>query len=265
MATSTAPARPGGKKILGLKPKTAIIAGVVVFATALGYLWWRSRQAKASSASTGTSASTSAGTYAGGFENWLNGSSASTGTGAGGGGSSASTGTSTGTIAVPNVVGRKDLDTAEGIIKSAGLVADAAGDPGTGNKGSVTSQTPTAGTKVAAGSTVTITYTVPGSSGGGGTGTTTKTTPKPAMPSGVHATKKTANSVTLSWNKDANATSYRVRVTYQDKLVGSPQTVSGTSATISGLSANRTYTMHVAAIGPGGTSAETNGPAVKTS
>jgi hypothetical protein len=88
--------------------------------------------------------------------------------------------------------------------------------------------------------------------------------PKPAMPS-ARETKVTSNSVTLSWAKVPNATSYRVRVTYQGKLVGAPHVVAGTSATISGLGADRTYTFHVAAIGPGGTSAETNGPAVKTS
>ena len=55
-----------------------------------------------------------------------------------------------------------------------------------------------------------------------------------------------------------------MRVTYQDKLVGTPHIVTGTSATISGLAPLRTYTFHVAAIGPGGTSSETNGPAVKT-
>jgi hypothetical protein len=63
-------------------------------------------------------------------------------------------------ITVPNVVGRTDLDTAEGIITSAGLKAAAKGDSGVGNKGSVTSQSPAANTSVAAGSTVTLTYTV---------------------------------------------------------------------------------------------------------
>ena len=84
------------------------------------------------------------------------------------------------------------------------------------------------------------------------------------MPTGVHATKVTASSVTLAWNKAANATSYRVRVTYQGKLVSSASS-NGTSVTVSGLGADHTYTFHVASVGPGGTSAETNGPAVKTS
>jgi len=114
-----------------------------------------------------------------------------------------------------------------------------------------------------------------------GTGTTTTTTgtgtaktsappsagkpAKPGMPSGVHATKTTSTAVTLAWNKAPNATSYRVRATYQGKLVGSEHTVNGTSATVSGLHPDHTYTFHVAAAGSGGTSAETNGPAVKTS
>jgi len=63
------------------------------------------------------------------------------------------------TIAVPNVIGRTDLDTAESIITAAGLKAAANGDSGVGNLGSVTAQSPSAGTQVNAGSTVTITYT----------------------------------------------------------------------------------------------------------
>lgn len=94
---------------------------------------------------------------------------------------------------------------------------------------------------------------------------TIPTKAKPGVPTGVHPVKTGKDSVTLAWNKAPNATSYRVRVTYQGKLVGSEHTVNGTSATISGLHADHTYTFHVAAVGPGGTSAETNGPAVKTS
>jgi hypothetical protein len=84
------------------------------------------------------------------------------------------------------------------------------------------------------------------------------------VPTGVHATKVTSNSVTLAWTKAAHATSYKIRVTYQSKLVHQ-STTAGNSATISGLGPDHTYTFHVASVGPGGTSAETNGPAVKTS
>jgi Glycosyl hydrolase family 12/PASTA domain len=63
-------------------------------------------------------------------------------------------------ITVPNEVGRTDLNTAEAAITAAGLVPVAAGDSGVGNKGSVTSESPAAGSVVATGSTVTLTYTV---------------------------------------------------------------------------------------------------------
>jgi Fibronectin type III domain len=204
----------GGTKILGLKPKTLIIGSVVLFGGVLGFLWWRSRQAKASSsASTGTSASASAGAYnaatLAGLQDELEellsqqGGSASTGTGAGG--------------------------------------------------GSTLTTTPTTTSNPPPAKTTTPPKTT----------TPAKKTPAPAMPA-AHETKVTATSVTIAWDKVANATSYRVRVTYQSKLVGTPHVVTGTSATISGLAPLRTYTFHVAAIGPGGTSSETNGPAVKT-
>lgn len=96
-----------------------------------------------------------------------------------------------------------------------------------------------------------------GSGGSGGPG-------KPAMPTGVHATKVTSTSVTLAWHKAPGATSYRIHVTYQGKRVHDSST-QGNSATVSGLTPDHTYTFHVASVGPGGTSAETNGPAVKTS
>ena len=217
------PAGAGGKKILGLRPRTALIGGGAILAAALAFFWWRSRQAS----STATSATASAGAYAGAddtgqldqlqaeLQELLQEQGAS-GSGTSGGG-----GTTTGTTppAAPGTPGA----------------------PGAGNK-PITTLTPPTAPKA----------------------TTTAAKPKPAMPAGVRETKVTANSVTLTWAKDPNATTYRVRVTYQGKLVGAPHVVTGTSATISGLGANRTYTFHVAAIGPGGTSSETNGPAVKT-
>jgi hypothetical protein len=65
------------------------------------------------------------------------------------------------TVTVPDVIGRTDLDTAEGVITAAGLVAAAKGDSGVGNKGSVTAESPAGGSSALKGSTVTITYTVP--------------------------------------------------------------------------------------------------------
>jgi hypothetical protein len=67
------------------------------------------------------------------------------------------------TVTVPSVVGRRDLSTADGIISAAGLTPATAAGSGSpvGNLGSVTAQVPAAGTVVAPGTTVTLTYTVP--------------------------------------------------------------------------------------------------------
>jgi Peptidase A4 family/PASTA domain len=64
------------------------------------------------------------------------------------------------TVTVPSEIGRADLATAESGIRAAGLVPRAVGASGAGNKGKVTAESPAAGTKVAEGSTVTLTYTV---------------------------------------------------------------------------------------------------------
>lgn len=85
----------------------------------------------------------------------------------------------------------------------------------------------------------------------------------PGMPTGIKATHATSNAISAAWAKVAGATSYIVRVTYQGKLV-KQMTTHSPFATISGLGPDHTYTVHVAAVGPGGTSAESNGPAIKT-
>jgi hypothetical protein len=210
----------GGGKILGLKPRTAMIAGVVVLGGSVGYLLWRRRQSAKDTATSASASSSTTGAYGvdyGGelsvlqseLEDLL----------AAEGNEPATTGAPTGT------------GTGTGTGSSGG---------GTAPKGSPPGSTPGG--------------TLPGG-----------TKAKPGTPTGVHPTKTAKDSVTLAWNRAPNATSYRVRVTYQGKLVGSEHTVNGTSATISGLHPDHTYTFHVAAVGPGGTSAETNGPAVKTS
>jgi hypothetical protein len=89
-------------------------------------------------------------------------------------------------------------------------------------------------------------------------------TKPPATPAGIKATSVTATSVTLTWDPVPNATSYRIRTTYQGKLV-QEESVPGTSATVSGLAPDRTYTFHLAASNSAGTSAETGGPTAKTS
>jgi hypothetical protein len=65
------------------------------------------------------------------------------------------------TVVVPNEIGRADLATAEAGIRAAGLVAKAAGASAVGNEGSVTAESPAAGTRVPVGTTVTLTYSLP--------------------------------------------------------------------------------------------------------
>jgi Fibronectin type III domain len=224
----------GGRKILGLKPRTALIAGAGIIGAALLYFWWKGRQSSSSSASSAASSSTS----------------------------SASAYSTAGQLdALQEELDQLLSAGAPGAASGSGGGTTAAGG-GTGTTTAPPPATTTAPPPAATGSPPkTTTPTAPGAP--------PKTTapaakPKPGTPGGVKAAKVNPTSVTLTWDKAANATSYRVRVTYQDKLVGTPHLVTGTSATISGLSPLRTYTFHVAAIGPGGTSAETNGPAVKT-
>lgn len=128
--------------------------------------------------------------------------------------------------------------------------------PSTGNPGPI--QTPPSG----GGSTSTG-----GGSGGGtksGGGSTTKPKAKaPAMPTGVIAEGAGRTGFGVKWHKVATATEYVVRITYQDKLV-KQVTTKNTVVGISGLSPNRTYTVHVKAGNSAGWSAETNGPAIKT-
>lgn len=94
-----------------------------------------------------------------------------------------------------------------------------------------------------------------GSSGGGGT---TKPPPSkaPATPSGVRITGTTSNSVSATWNKVSGASRYNVRITYQSKLYKSASTTTN-KITVTGLRPDSTMDFHVAAVGSGGTSAET--------
>ena len=218
---SPAPAAGGGKKILGMKPKTALITGGAILLGAIAYFYWRSKQA-AKNAPTSASASASASSYANqaqldALQQELD-ELLTSGSGTSASGAAGSSGGS-------------------GLTTSPGNGSTQPGGP-------IQTTTPPA----------TTTTTPPA--------TTAKTGPPP-MPSGVHSTKVTATSITIAWSKSPGATLYPIRVTYQGKLVRSSGTA-GTSATIFGLSPNRTYTVHVKAQGPGGVSSETNGPAVKT-
>jgi hypothetical protein len=82
------------------------------------------------------------------------------------------------------------------------------------------------------------------------TSTTGPTSPKAVMPApvtGLHVTSTGTTTIGIAWNKSANATSYQVRVTYQSKVTSTAMTTS-TSHTVSGLTANHTYGIHVVAI-----------------
>jgi len=79
--------------------------------------------------------------------------------------------------------------------------------------------------------------------------TTGSTTQVPPVPTGLAVSGATCNSVSLSWNASAGATSYRV---YRGTTLGT--TVTSTSATVSGLSANTTYSFSVSAINNAGES-----------
>ena len=74
----------------------------------------------------------------------------------------------------------------------------------------------------------------------------------PPVPTGLAASGTTPSSTTLRWNASAGATSY---VVFQDGTALSPGPT-GTTATITGLSPSTMYQFTVAAIGPGGQSAQ---------
>ncbi|MBL1084969.1 glycoside hydrolase family 18 protein [Streptomyces actinomycinicus] len=81
--------------------------------------------------------------------------------------------------------------------------------------------------------------------GGGGTGQ------PPAAPAGLRTTSVTSSSVGLSWSAVPGATSYAV---YRDGVKA--QTVTGTSATVSGLAASTAYGFQVTAVNGAGESAK---------
>ena len=88
--------------------------------------------------------------------------------------------------------------------------------------------------------------------------------PVPTMPTGVSVSNVTTTGFVVHWAPDPHTSSYTVRVTYQGALVASKTVGPVASAAITGLSANRTYTVHVAASNSSGSSSETNGPTAKT-
>ena len=144
-----APAAPSGKKGIDFKHpggKEALIAGGVALGLALLYFWYKNRQSSQAAAANTAAAGTLSPTAM--FMSWVHDhSSSSTVNGAG--------------VKVPNVVGMTDT-AADATITALGLKVKDANEPtgGFGDNGTnkVTGQSPAAGTSVATGSTVTLTF-----------------------------------------------------------------------------------------------------------
>ncbi|MFF5450270.1 chitinase [Streptomyces sp. NPDC012950] len=81
----------------------------------------------------------------------------------------------------------------------------------------------------------------------------------PATPAGLAAGTVTSSSVDLSWGAVSGATAYKV---YRDGA--SPQTVSGTSTTVTGLTADTAYQFQVAATNSAGESAKSTAVTART-
>ncbi|MFC8586001.1 chitinase [Streptomyces sp. NPDC057217] len=81
----------------------------------------------------------------------------------------------------------------------------------------------------------------------------------PATPAGLAAGTVTSSSVDLSWGAVSGATAYKV---YRDGA--NPQTVSGTSTTVTGLTADTAYQFQVAATNSAGESAKSTAVTART-
>ncbi|MFD0146071.1 MULTISPECIES: chitinase [unclassified Streptomyces] len=92
-----------------------------------------------------------------------------------------------------------------------------------------------------------------------GGGTTDPDPVVPSTPAGLAAGTVTSSSVALSWNAVSGATGYKV---YRDGALA--QTVSGTSATVSGLAANTSYQFQVSATNAAGESARSTAVSART-
>ncbi|MFJ4869187.1 chitinase [Streptomyces sp. NPDC088757] len=81
----------------------------------------------------------------------------------------------------------------------------------------------------------------------------------PSTPAGLAAGTVTSSSVSLSWGAVSGATGYKV---YRDGAA--PQTVSGTSATVTGLTADTAYQFQVSATNSAGESAKSAAVSART-
>lgn len=164
--------------------------------------------------------------------------------------------TSASTVAVPDVVGDSLVD-AQATVRAAGLVYNG---PSTGS--TVATQSPAAGTQVQPGSTVTVTASKAAT---GGSGTVPPPQPAqpaqprtpapkaPPAPSRIDISRVTPTSISCHWTDVPGATSYKVQVTYQSRTV-KDLTAGSYSTTITGLTPDHTYGIHVSSVGAGGTS-----------
>lgn len=109
---------------------------------------------------------------------------------------------------------------------------------------------------ITAGSGSGPTSTGSGSSGGSGHGPGPQAKP-PAAPAWVAEQWVKTTQANVHWARSAGATSYEVRVTYQSK-VQQVDTTSAENYTISGLTPDHTYGVHVVAVNSAGRSAETS-------
>jgi hypothetical protein len=173
-----------------------------------------------------------------------------TGSGSGGGGSGSGSGTGTGTgsgstqVAVPNVVG-KSQESAFTAIASAGLKASGS-TVIPGKTLTVDSESPKAGTKVTAGSTVKLVSTVHSGSAGGAPAPAKKTTAP--VPTGLTVSAKHSTSLQVKWNASKGATGYHVLCTdMATKKVTNQFDVSAsqTDANCGGLTPSHSYVIDV--------------------
>lgn len=147
-------------------------------------------------------------------------------------------GSGSGTVTVPKVTGLP-VDSAKTAITGAGLVV---GNGASATSGTVNSQTPGAGAKVAKGSKVDLGVTSsPGTGGGGGS-----KGPTAAVPTGLVISAKSAHSLRASWKASKNAKSYHVKCAPMGGGTAIPdQDVTGTSAVFSNLTGGKSYVVDV--------------------
>jgi hypothetical protein len=90
---------------------------------------------------------------------------------------------------------------------------------------------------------------------GGGTGTTPATSKAPKAATGLRVTSASKNSISYTWTGVPGSQFYDTYATYQGQRIGY-QRITTAKRTISGLSPNRTYTLHVIAGNSVGVSAD---------